>query len=210
MLSVVAIDVGAPRNIGWCRSRGGSHDAQGRDLDGVVAAVADDLDAGRRVAVGFEAPLFVPAPAAANGLNLQRVGERGRPWCAGAGTGALAMGAQQTTYVFTRLAERVGARRVTFLPEVLRSGEADLLVWEAFVTKDAKDRTSLDPHVDDARVAVQEFERRWRAGVMTSDIEEPLVVNLAAAGLLASGLTDDVSLLRMPCLVVRPGAVGAA
>jgi hypothetical protein len=29
------------------------------------------------------------------------------------------------------------------------------------------------------------------------------VVNLAAAALLAAGLTDDVGLLRQPCVVVR-------
>jgi hypothetical protein len=84
-LVVAAVDVGAVRNIGyWRDSADGS--GGGTKLEELAAQVAADLDLGRRVALGFEAPLFVPMPEDSDGLNRQRTGERGRPWCAGAGT----------------------------------------------------------------------------------------------------------------------------
>ncbi len=55
------------------------------------------------VALRIEAPLYVPMPQTSAGLN-KRAGERGRPWCAGAGTDALAMGAQQAGFVFAKVA----------------------------------------------------------------------------------------------------------
>ena len=202
-ISVIAVDVGSLLNIGWWRDSPSQHSASGRDLDGLVDAVSSDLLAGGAVALGFEAPLFVPAPSTQAGLNRQRVGEKGRPWCAGAGTGALALGIQQSAYVFTTLAVRVHPR-VTFDPSALMSGEANLLVWEAFVSGKSKSRSAADPHVDDARLAVLEFRRRLTTGTVASDIDDTAVLNLAAAGLLASGLTNDTQLLHQPCVVVVP------
>jgi hypothetical protein len=57
--------------------------------------------------------------------------------------------------------------------------------------------------VDDARVAVEEFQKRLARGVVRSDIDEPSVLNLAAAALLRSGLTTDVRLLTREAVVVR-------
>lgn len=202
-ISVIAVDVGSPLNIGWWRDSPSQHSTSGRDLDSLVDAVSSDLLAGRAIALGFEAPLFVPAPSTQAGLNRQRVGEKGWPWCAGAGAGALALGIQQSAYVFTTLAVRVHPR-VTFDPSALMSGEANLLVWEAFVSGKSKNRAAADPHVDDARLAVLEFRRRLSTGTVGSDIDDTAVLNLAAAGLLASGLTDDTQLLHQPCVVVAP------
>ena len=130
--------------------------------------------------MGFEAPLFIPRPSSTLGLSRQRVGDRGRPWSAGAGTGALALGIQQAAYVFACLAERIRPR-VSFAPSALIEGGAELLIWEAFVSGNAKDRNAVDPHVDDARLAVAEFARRLAHGDVYSDVDEPLVLNLAAA-----------------------------
>jgi hypothetical protein len=192
------------QNSGWWRAADDRTGDGGRDLDGVVQAVVADLDAGRPVALGFEAPLFVPRPATAEGLNKQRRGEHGRPWCVGAGSGSLAFGIQQATYVLSGIARQVRARpSVSFDPTALLRGEADLVVWEAFVTGAAKNRQSSDPHVDDARAAVTEFRRRLAEGSVDSDIVESDVLSLAGAALLSAGLSDDVALLRESCIVVR-------
>jgi hypothetical protein len=147
--------------------------------------------------------LFVPMPSESSRLNRQRDGDKGRPWCAGAGSGALALGVQQASYVFLALAERV-APRVTFVPTELLAGNADLLVWEAFVSGKAKDRSADNPHIDDARRSVEEFLRRVVLGDVTTDVHDTSVLNLAAAGLLASGLSIDLAHLRTPCVVVKP------
>jgi hypothetical protein len=200
---VAAVDVGSLANIGWWRVAGDTAGG-GRDLDELVEVLAADLNQNRSVALGFEAPIFVPLPAEASGLCRQRVGDRGRPWSAGAGTGALALGVQQAAYVFAGLARRVAKRpQVSFDPSQLGSVEATLVVWEAFVSGKAKNRAAVDPHVDDARVAVNEFSERLAQGVVNSDIDEASVLNLAGAALLASGLCTDLGLLTQASIVVR-------
>lgn len=202
-LVVAAVDVGKLANVGWWRIAG--IDASGgRDLDDLVTYLATDLRAGRSVALGFEAPLFIPNPPAASGLGRQRVGEAGRPWCAGAGTIALAFGVQQAAYVMHRLA-RVLDRPIRggMDAEDLFDGSLDLLIWEAFVSAGAKDRTATDPHISDARAAAEEFERRAATGDIRSDITDTHVLNLAAAALITSGLSTDPALLTTPCPVVK-------
>jgi hypothetical protein len=201
---VAAVDVGSPSNIGWWAS-GADGDRSGRDLDGVASVVAMALNEGTSVALGFEAPLYVPMPPSSEGLNKQRVGERGRPWCAGAGTGALAMGTQQAGFVFAAVARALSRHADVSFDPIRLSEAGSLVVWEAFVSAAAKDRTAQDPHVDDARVAVAEFRARLATGVVASDIDDSpgCFLNVAAAGLLAAGLTMDVTLLRQPCVVVR-------
>lgn len=190
-------------NIGWWRASedGG---AGGRDLDVLIERLVLDFEAGSHVALGFEAPLFIPRPATTSGLNKQRLGERGRPWCAGAGTGALALGIQQATYVLSSIA--AGVRRplvVSFDPSALTRGTADLVVWEAFVSGKANNPQSTDPHVDDARVAVAEFQTRLATEAVPTDVGDIDVLNLAGAALLAADLTDDLVVLTRPCVVVR-------
>jgi len=203
-ISIVAVDVGSLVNIGWWREVSAPKlTSSGRDLDAVADVVVADLRAGIPVALGFEAPLFVPRPSSHARLNKQRVGDGGRPWCAGAGTGALALGIQHAMYVFERIAAQEKPR-VTFDLDALMSGDADLLIWEAFVSGDAKNRAAANPHVDDARVAAQDFVRRIAKDKVTSDVVEPDVLNLAAACLLGAGLTSDVGLLKQSCIVVKP------
>jgi len=200
---VAAVDVGSLANIGWWRVAG-DIEGGGRDLDHLVEVLATDLNQNRSVALGFEAPIFVPLPAQTAGLCRQRVGERGRPWSAGAGTGALALGVQQAAYVFGGLARRVAKQpRISFDPVELSRADATLVIWEAFVSTNAKNRAAVYPHIDDARVAVNEFRKRLAEGVVHSDIDERNVLNLAAAALLASGLSRDTALLTRASVVVR-------
>lgn len=200
---IAAVDVGKLSNVGWWRiADGGS--GGGRDLDDLADILTADLNRGRTVALGIEAPIFIPAPTTTAGLGRQRTGEAGRPWCAGAGPIALAFGIQQTNYLLTHIAERLTTPiRAGVDVAALHADRLDLLVWEAFVSAGSKDRSVNDPHVWDARAAAEEFERRAATGVVVSDIAEPSVLNLAAAALIATGLSHDPGLLSVPCVVVR-------
>lgn len=202
-LVVAAVDVGKPANIGWWRRA--SPDTAGHDLDELAGQLAGDLDRGSRVALGFEAPLFVPVPDSAEGLNRQRAGERGRPWCAGAGSAVLAMAAQQMAYLLREIRSLVSVHpQVGFDPASLSARGPVLVLWEAFVSGMGKDRNAVDPHVADARAAVVEFCSRLDGPDRTmSDIDEPDVLSVAGAALLASGLSEDLTLLRQACVVVR-------
>lgn len=55
-------------------------------------ALAQRLQRGRRVALGFECPLFVPLRSDPAELTRARSGEGNRAWSAGAGAGALVTG----------------------------------------------------------------------------------------------------------------------
>src|SRR5205823_3673155 len=77
-----------------------------------------------------------------------------------------------------------------------------LFLWEAFVT----DRAKAATHVDDAAVAVAAFREALpdptKANAVTAD--RPL--SLLGAALLWSGATDDLDVLRAPCLVIKAKA----
>lgn len=99
-----------------------------------------DLIAGRAVALGFEAPLWMPYATEESQLGRARPNEHSS-WSAAAGATVLAYGIQQMTYVLHRIAS--GTRQepptVSLDPSELQDGVAQLLVWEAFVSGRAKD-----------------------------------------------------------------------
>jgi hypothetical protein len=95
---------------------------------------------------------------------------------------------------------------VGFDVEALRGPAANIVIWEAFVAGRAKNPLADNPHVDDARIAVAEFIRRWQAGSMSSDVADSQVTSIAGLALLVAGLSTEIELLRRPCVVVRaPG-----
>jgi hypothetical protein len=111
---VLCVDVGGPTKIGWADSEGrnGTGANLGEALDGVAAL----LLAGRRVALGFEAPIWTPVR-----VELARIiGRRGgvettynRAWSAGAGTGALGAALALMPWCLTRIAKGAGSVATT-------------------------------------------------------------------------------------------------
>lgn len=207
--TIAAVDVGSVRNgkFGWfTRSPLNTH--QGVHPDGLLEILTSELDAGRSLALGFECPLYLPLPAAADDLGRARNGEGNRAWSAGAGSGALTTGTQQMTWVFCALGDRYGTDlRPTFAWGDVSDGRSRLMIWEAFVTGTAKTMDRDDPagHVADARSAVDEFDRRVAEGPLMSDCDpEPNIVCLAGAALLRAGLSENRDLLRRAPAVIRP------
>ena len=110
---------------------------------------------------------------------------------------------QQGVYVLSALANAKHLPHVGFDVEALASPSASLIVWEAFVSGRAKNPSAGNPHVDDARVAVAEFQRRWAGGSMSSDIADTEVTSIAGLAVLVAGLSTDIGLLTRPCIVSR-------
>jgi len=142
-LVVWVADVGSVEqgNFGWCRALSPQEDdvTSGTDIYDFAKVIADDLSAGKRVAIGFECPLFVPVTDDPVSLTKARKGEANRPWCAGAGSAVLATGLAECVWIFERI--RCLARvpvQPTFHWEQCISREANLFIWEAFVTGTAK------------------------------------------------------------------------
>ena len=125
----------------------------------LVHRLSADAAAGASIAVGIEAPAFVPVPADHTILNSARDGEGDRPWSYGAGGYTTAVGIQQAAWIVRALA--VSAKTTHELttdwhrwPE--SNGERPLvLLWEAFVSKAAHSPTN-NP-VEDAATAAHEI-----------------------------------------------------
>jgi hypothetical protein len=211
-LAVYCADVGSIKqgNFGWAREAVPAGEIErhcgGTEILELVDALAEDLAARVPVALGFKCPLFVPIPENPLGLGAARPGEGTRPWSAGAGTGALTTGLVQAAWVLTELRNRRPSDRVFLDWTAFAATGAGLFLWEAFVTEKAKAVT----HVDDAAVAVACFTAALpdpgRANAVTA--ERPL--SLVGAAAVWAGWSDDIELLRKPCLVLKAAAAGVA
>jgi hypothetical protein len=199
---IAALDVGAVRNVGWWR-HGDSSASGGTDLNDLCRTVSDDLAASRQVALGFEAPSWIPRATDIEGLGRARRGDGNRAWSAGAGPSVLATGLQQATFVLDRLRPAAGRITVGLDPVRWLHGDFQLLLWEAFVSASAKDRAADNPHISDARAAVEAFRRRIAQESPVSDCEPDQVISLLGAALIVSGTTDDASVLHQAAFVVK-------
>lgn len=202
---VAALDVGAVRNIGWWHLVDDTA-SDGTDLNDLCRRIAEDLAAGRQVALGFEAPLWIPRASEIAMLGRARRGDGNRAWSAGAGPSVLATGLQQATFVLDQLMATGGCVPVGLDPVGWLRGDFQLLLWEAFVSATAKDRTAENPHVSDARAAVEAFRQRIAQGSPTSDCDPDQVISLLGAALLVSRMTDDLSVMGEAALVVKVNA----
>jgi hypothetical protein len=84
-------------------------------IENLATSVAESLDAGDPVALGFECPLFVPIDTDPNLLGCARKGEGMRPWSANAGAASLATGLVQVPWLLRSIRERCQATHRVFL-----------------------------------------------------------------------------------------------
>lgn len=198
-MHTAVIDVGKLENLGWVVE--GVHASHGCDPDAFVEAVGAILREGP-VALGFEAPMFVPVRDNPRDLTKARGGEGNRPFTAGAGATALVTGLMVTAYILSHLRAKVPTANVTFDWRSPLHGTT-LLLFEAFVSNQKKDGDNR--HIEDARLAAHAFRRGMcEPAAFESSISEPACLNLLGAVLLRTGWTVDLNVLAHPCLVVKP------
>jgi hypothetical protein len=116
-MHVAVIDIGKPgKNLGWAIS--GPRPIDGTDLDKCIDALAHSLKDGP-VALGFEAPMWVPMRLDPSRLTAARNGECdnriSRPFSASAGATALVIGLVVVPYVLARLRKQVPEARATLV-----------------------------------------------------------------------------------------------
>jgi hypothetical protein len=195
---VAAIDVGSPAKVGWATNEG----AKGcGSLDELIELVSAALRAERKVAVGFEAPCWVPRGRAYLRMTANRGGieaRMARPWSAGAGCGSLASGVANAGWFADALYKSYGPVRLTSLLDRYMEGSAQLFVWEAFVSGHLK----AVSHEGDAQLAVEAFTEGWPKLCSAVDLEP--CVNLLAAAFLAA------EHILLPDEIGRAGLVIAA
>jgi hypothetical protein len=82
-LHVAVVDIGSLTNLGWV-VEGPSVTESGTDIDSCIETLARAMKMGP-LALGFEAPMFVPHGRKRCDLDKARKGERDRAFSAGAG-----------------------------------------------------------------------------------------------------------------------------
>lgn len=197
-MRVAAIDVGKPGNIGWAVDEPSEH---GTDLGGCIEVLTAALRKGA-LALGFEAPQFVPFRDDQTALTKARNGESARAFSAGAGAAVLVTSLVTVPYVLQCLRQRLPMATATLNWRCPITKPGQLLLWEAFVTNQHKDTAAR--HVEDAELAIASF----RDGIahpasFESSVTTLECLSLLGAALLRTGWSTDVGLLATPCLVVR-------
>lgn len=138
-IAIGVIDVGSPKGgkLGWAILGPNAEPVLGKDLDAFIDAMTT-LGANWPLAIGFEAPLFIPTPAEALKILSGRRGEGSRPWSAGAGAAVTTAAFAVVTYTLAGL--RRGLSQATASTDIgtwpTRPG--DTLFFEAFVTVAAR------------------------------------------------------------------------
>lgn len=196
-LHVAVVDIGSLANLGWAVA-GASVNKSGTDIDSCTESLAKAKECGP-LALGFEAPMFVPYARQRNDLDKCRKGEGTRAFGASAGACVLAKGLVIIPYILEGLRRRVKDARPTFKWRSPLSNR-DLLLFEAFVTNMGKSVA----HVECARLAIDQFSKGWgNRASFQSAVDGQCTMNLLGAMLLRMGWTTDPSILSEPCLVVR-------
>ena len=208
-LVVYCADIGSiPKgNFAWASRRIGSHPRvreSGKDIRRLVTQVACDLKGGKKVALGFECPLWVPVSCDPKKLTSARCGDGDRAWSAAAGATSLATGLTETAWILSGI--RKASPHVKAYLDWPRfvAAEHGLFLWEAMVT--GADHTDSDE--GDAAAAVCAFIKAAKGRCLTSDVTSPHKVrSLIGAALLWADWSNDIQLLRTPCVVIRPEPV---
>lgn len=72
MVVVAVLDIGSEAKTGWWRSCLDGTPTEGRRVDDLCEVLAEDLAAGHLVALGFEAPLWIPFAESAEQVGKAR------------------------------------------------------------------------------------------------------------------------------------------
>lgn len=199
-ITIGAIDIGAPHNIGWAILSGDDVE-HGGDLNEFIVRFAE-LSDGSPSALGFEAPMFIPHGRPMQKLTTQRNGDNGRPWSAGAGATVTTIGLAIVSHVLAGLREH-DPKREAVLNWKNWPNDDDLLLFEAFVS--GSNHAGPGEHWKDALNAAQGFAEALPDLDAANAVSEASVFSLIGACMMRTGWAETSdNLLSEPCLVIRP------
>ena len=205
---IYAVDIGStiPRGgktaFAWCKVEDDGRCPQcGTSPDALVASVHNDIESGRSVALGIEAPMFIPVPSDSKALSRGRDGEANRSWAAPAGGYVATLALHQTAWILSQLRSRC-AEVCTVAVDAAswnhRGADGPILfLWEAFVSGAAH-----RGHAEDAATAAMSFQDRQAD--LRSDVRAETPISLLGAAVLWSGWGTDLMWLKQEVIVVRP------
>lgn len=184
----------------------GTESIQGsRNIQCLVKRLELDIDKGYSVALGFEAPLFIPIPDNSRDLSKGREGEGRRSFASQIGLSVSALGIHQSAWILKRL-HMSSSRRCVFTLELQcwppPSDQPILFCWEAFVSEEAHSNEDMK----DAATAVDFFFENERNLQKVNAVRAENPISLIGAAALWSGWTSDLAYLRKTTLVLKPSS----
>jgi hypothetical protein len=205
--AVYACDVGSVKSKTFAWSRVASlrePPIASPDIDELLVRLERDARSGASVALGFEAPLFMPVPSLSEDLSSGRSGEESRSMFAPAGLAVTTLGLHEAAWILRQLYQKIGSfvEYTVDWQQDWRSSNppTKLLVWEAFVSEAAHS----DTHERDAATAARYFleNENQLAEKNAVTCQQPLSLVHCAA--MFAGWSNDVAGLHGKCLVLRP------
>ncbi len=206
MRAVYACDVGGTRSgkFAWARvePETGSGVTGSSDIRVLTAALERDLKQDYSIALGFEAPLYIPVPESSDDLSRGCTGEGSRAWAAPAGSTVAMLGVHQSAWLLRTIFRSCGRCALTLDWEAWppTASEPVLFCWEAFVSAGAHGTS----HVQDAATAAMEFLRYEYALAAANAVTASRPLSLIGAVALWSGWTSSLDVLHEPTLVIKP------
>jgi hypothetical protein len=204
-LQVFCADVGsiARDSFAWARRIPGSDGEElhrPESIESLAASVVRALRDGGPVALGFEAPLFIPVPENPNRLGKARPCDAPSPsWSSSVGASVLATAMVQIPWTLQFIREQVPDLRVNVHWPPFAEQQDGLLLWEAFVSGAAKGET----HEQDARSGVQAFCEQLPDPGDPSAAETERPFSVLAAAAIWAGFDLPTEDMRGGCLLVR-------
>lgn len=204
-----AVDIGSEKNsrgkanFAWI-SDSGHH---GIELENLAKRVLGDLCDNRKVSIGFECPLYFDIyDNIKKKVNSQRRVDSGRSWTASAGATATVTGMAQILWLLIHLVENREGVDFQILDSFdSLSKDADIFIWEAFVSKEAKSERKEDPHHADCKTALAEYQRLFRQrDPSNTKTSEGKVFSIIGALILRVFNDADAHLLETKPLVIKP------
>ena len=205
-VTICCADIGSVRNgrFGWASlsTVADQERSSGKDIQALADLVGNHLANGKKVALGFECPLWVPVADRPRDLTRARCGEDNRAYSAGAGATSLVTGLTQVAWILQRIRQTDQCVEAFLDWGTFEAAQSGLFVWEAMVTGQGKTKS----HESDAMAAVDAFCRAL-PDPASHDALKPTsrTRSLIGAALLWAGWSDDLGLLSRPCVVIRSG-----
>jgi len=204
---VYACDVGSTKSgsFGWARVTLDSTSSPrgGENIEDLILNISSDLDTGRGVSIGFEAPLYMPVPNSSEDLSSGRKGEGSRSMFAPAGGYVTTLACHQAAYILRELSDFQSDYELTLNAEdwIQEEGQS-LLVWEAFVSEEA--HAEEDDHKRDAATAAVFFRENDQNLEDMNAVTSDSILSVIGSAALWAGWTEDTDILHEDCLVLRP------
>lgn len=166
------------------------------------------MSTGRCVALGFEAPLYMPVPEESRALSSGREDEGDRSMFAQAGAYVTTLACHQAAFLLNALKDFQRTYQLTLDHDNwIGARQPTLLLWEAFVSGNAKKTDRCDDvsdHVHDAATAANFFRGNRARLSEFNDVTCDRPLSVIGAVALWSGWRSDISILHERCLVLKP------